>query len=78
MAGALPRLPPEARSRSLDLDHVGAHVGQMLRGERPQQNRRQIDHPHALQWSRHFLVPAMTFWSCPDRAIALCEMVVLQ
>ena len=41
--------------RRLDLDHVGAHVGQMLRGERPQQHGRQIDHAHALERSRHFL-----------------------
>ena len=43
--------------RRLDLDHVGAHVGQMLRGERPQQHGRQIDHAYALERSRHFLVP---------------------
>ena len=39
--------------RRLDLDHVGAHVGQMLGGERPQQHGRQVDHFHARKRSRH-------------------------
>jgi hypothetical protein len=61
VAEAAARGAQQVAFRRLDLDHVGAHVGQMLRGERPQQNRCQIDHTHALQWSRHFLVPAMNF-----------------
>ena len=43
--------------RRLDLDHVGAHIGQMLRGERPQQHRSQIDHLHARERSWHFRFP---------------------
>ena len=52
-AEAAARGAQQVAFRRFDLDHVGAHIGQMLRGERPQQHRRQIDHPHARQRSRH-------------------------
>ena len=57
------RQAQEIALRWFDLDHVGAHVGQMLCGERPQQHGRQIDHAHARQWSRHLYSHLPSFCS---------------
>ena len=46
-----------ARARGFDLDHLGPHIGQDHRAERPGQNARQIDHADTRQ--RHAPPP---FW----------------
>jgi hypothetical protein len=39
-----------ARALALDLDHVGAVVGEHLRAHRPHHDLGEIDHAHALEW----------------------------
>jgi hypothetical protein len=39
--------------RGLDLDDVGALIGQQLRGIRAQYHRRQIDDPYSAKRTRH-------------------------
>ncbi len=47
------RRPPAtgvvAHARALDLDHVGAEIGQHLGGPRPGQDARQVEHAHAVE-----------------------------
>src|SRR5690606_26347221 len=38
-----------AAPRGLDLDHLGAELGQHARAERPGDERAELDHPHAAQ-----------------------------
>jgi hypothetical protein len=37
----------------LHLDHIRPGIAQLLRAHRPQHHRRQVQHPHAVQWSCH-------------------------
>ena len=41
-----------AGAGALDLDHVGAEIGQHLRAGRPGQHARQVEHAQPAQWSR--------------------------
>ena len=39
-------------SGRLDLDHLGAHVAEQAPGERPREQRAELDHPHARERAR--------------------------
>ena len=56
LAGRIDRLAAAARdvaARRLDLDHVGALVGQEHRGERPRHHAGEVDDPHPRQRTCH-------------------------
>jgi hypothetical protein len=40
---------PGIATRRLDLDHLGAEVGEDRRGERPRDEHREVHHPHARE-----------------------------
>ena len=55
LPAAVDERPPAARVvavlRLFDLQHVGAHVAEHHRAERPGDDPREIDHPQPLEWS---------------------------
>jgi hypothetical protein len=46
-------MPRVLAGRALDLDHVGAHVSEHLRAERPGDEAREVQHAYAVERSGH-------------------------
>ena len=46
-----------ARTLALDLDHVGAEIGQDLAGPRPRQNAGKLEHAQTRERTRHRRLP---------------------
>ena len=54
-----------------DLDHVGAHVGEVESGKRSQHNGRHVDDLQPLQWTRWFRVPFQLWPSAHSKVLKL-------
>ena len=50
-----PKARESSPARPLDLDHLGAEVGQVLAGPRPGEHARQIEHPDMRKRTGHEL-----------------------
>src|SRR5207249_2122858 len=61
-----------ACARALDLDHIGAVVGQHLRADRTEHHLREVDHAHAgeRQFMRTSVIHAISSSGLSVRAIA--------
>ncbi len=63
-----------ARARLLDLDHLGAEIGERLRAPRPREHAGEIENAEAGEWGGHEILArsAQPVWVRHPGRAALC------